>query len=204
MDNDGTLSKMNSPENDHAQTFRIMEERRDLFFSSLSDDLKRREDKIATDLTRENASALSKLGKIYRLVDECVAASTPFVACGKGCSNCCKMDVHISALEAAKIEKEIGRKAALISKSILRSEPAFTGIPCPFLEDDACSIYDSRPYFCRQNMSFDMTPHWCDPGRMHMVELPRIRFGGLTAALNDITKFESTGIFADIRDFFHH
>jgi Fe-S-cluster containining protein len=35
------------------------------------------------------------------------------------------------------------------------------GIPCPFLEDRACMIYDRRPFVCREYL-VSSAPHLCD------------------------------------------
>lgn len=67
-----------------------------------------------------------------------------FTSCQKGCSSCCKMDVHLTALEATHI--------AQASKLTARDNPLTTGheSKCPFLsEKGTCSIYNYRPLLCR-------------------------------------------------------
>lgn len=39
-----------------------------------------------------------------------------FIACKKGCANCCQMNVMISSLEAEQIARASGRKAMAIAK----------------------------------------------------------------------------------------
>jgi hypothetical protein len=78
--------------------------RRDAYVSSLDASLKEQEDLIAATMQSTNASAISKLRKIYALVDDLGAAAKDFVACKNGCAACCHMNVMISALEAKHIE----------------------------------------------------------------------------------------------------
>ncbi|MDO8373253.1 MAG: hypothetical protein Q7K57_08085 [Burkholderiaceae bacterium] len=57
------------------------------FLATLALHLNVRDDHIANQLGRDNASAKSKLGKIYALMAEVGEAVAPFVACGKGCTS---------------------------------------------------------------------------------------------------------------------
>jgi hypothetical protein len=71
--------------------------RRDAYVASLDASLKEREDLIAQRMRSTNASGISKISKIYALVDELGAAAKDFVACKNGCAACCHMNVTISA-----------------------------------------------------------------------------------------------------------
>ncbi len=184
------------------ETIRAIELRRASFVAGIPDELKAREDRIERALALKNASAHSKLGEIYRLVDEIAKFSIAHTPCGKGCSSCCRMNVEISEVEANKIQRETGSKFVPLRQSIMHPLTEFSGMACPFLTDDACSIYQSRPLVCRSHFSFDTTPHWCSPDRMGMVEVPLIRFDGVQAAFFSLTKRGNGGVFADIRDFF--
>jgi Fe-S-cluster containining protein len=49
-------------------------------------------------------------------------------------------------------------------------------VPCPFLADESCSIYDARPLVCREYM-VDTDPVYCTdatPGKVNAVSLPVI------------------------------
>ena len=48
------------------------------------------------------------------------------------------------------------------------------GIPCPFLEDECCSIHESRPLTCREFLVTSPAIHCADPkpGSVQGVELP--------------------------------
>jgi uncharacterized protein len=176
--------------------------RRDEYSASLTHSLRESEDLIAKRMRLTNSSAISKLTKIYALVDELGAAAKGFVACHNGCSSCCHMNVTISAVEAKQIETVTGKRRAVLSSSQTHDTAEFSGQPCPFLRDASCSIYDVRPFACRKHVSFDTTSYWCHPERSHLRELPLIRFEGAEAAFFEVTERNTKGIFGDIRDFF--
>lgn len=176
--------------------------RRAEFVKAIPPELTRREDTIQRKLASENASPLNKLHKIYSLMADLVKVAEPYVACSKGCSGCCQMNVMISQLEANFIEKETGIKPALVTSSLLHPQDRFISDPCPFLKDGSCSIYDARPFACRKHLCFDTTPYWCDPSRTLTVELPMLGFSGAEDAFLDVARLKTGGVFADIRDFF--
>jgi Fe-S-cluster containining protein len=176
--------------------------RRSQFIQAIPPVLAAKEDAIQRRLDTENASSRSKLRKIYSLLTELGEAAKPFVACSKGCSACCKMNVMISQVEASFIEMETGIKPVKIVSNKIHPINKFVGIPCSFLSNDSCSIYDARPFACRKHFSFDASPYWCDPTRLLEKELPMIGFSGAEGALMDVAGVATGGIFADIRDFF--
>jgi Fe-S-cluster containining protein len=176
--------------------------RRDAYVASLDASLKEREDLIAQRMRSTNASAISKISKIYALVDELGTAAKDFVACKKGCAACCHMNVTISAIEAKHIETATGKARAALSESRTHDLAEFSGKPCPFLKDSSCSIYDVRPFACRQHVSFDTTNYWCQPERSHQKDLPKVGFNGAEEAFFNVTGRATHGIFGDIRDFF--
>ena len=45
-------------------------------------------------------------------------------------------------------------------------------IPCPFLENESCSIYDERPLKCREYLVTSPAENCADPGRLPVVGLP--------------------------------
>lgn len=164
--------------------------------------LSAKEDNVQGQLASENSSSRSKLRKIYNLMTEIVQVAEPYVACQKGCSACCKMNVTVSEVEAKYIEAEKGVKAARLWGSRPHIQNQFIGIPCPFLKEDSCSIYDVRPFVCRKHLSFDTSPYWCEPERSQEVEMPLVKFEGAEKALMMIANAKIGGVFADIRDFF--
>ncbi|MGH9404967.1 MAG: YkgJ family cysteine cluster protein [Terriglobia bacterium] len=96
------------------------------------------------------------------------------VHCREGCCDCCSQMFPITELEAAYISHAVKqlpepRREELKSRAVLylskreelfasRSVPDAWGalpppglrLPCPALEDGACSIYEHRPMICRK------------------------------------------------------
>jgi len=172
------------------------------FLSVLDPAIDKRDDILGSTLLNENSSARSKLGKIYALLNDVGEAATRFVACGKGCAGCCKMNVSITSIEAERLAVVTGRKMARLHQPIAHVEDRFAGVPCPFLVDEACSVYEARPYACRAHFSFDTTAYWCQPERAYVGGMGQLTLGGATQAYVGIAERSSVGGFADIRDFF--
>ncbi|MCK4119564.1 YkgJ family cysteine cluster protein [Ralstonia solanacearum] len=136
------------------------------------------------------------------MVDKLVEAAAPFVACKRGCSACCHMNVNVTEVEAQIIEEQTGRRYARFTGAIRHPDGEFTGVACPFLVDGTCSIYSVRPFACRHHMSFNLDAYWCSPERAHLAEMPMISFGGARQAYSAVTRLDSGGLYGDIRDFF--
>lgn len=172
------------------------------FLSAMPKDLDARDDLIAEQLRRDNSSAKSKLGKIYSLMAEVSQAVKPYVACGKGCSDCCKMNVSISVVEAERLSVVSGRPMAAVKYPARHPEKEFSGVSCPFLVERACSVYEARPYACRAHYSFDTSAYWCHPERSSAVEMSLLQMGGARQAYDEMVVSSRLRGFADIRDFF--
>lgn len=185
-----------------ARSIETAECRRSQFMSAIPPELSNREDKFQRKLALENSSALNKLRKIFSLIDELGKAAGSYVACGRGCSACCNINVMVSQLEASFIEKETGVKSVQVTNSQSHREDEFLGRPCSFLDEGSCSIYEARPFACRKHWSFDASAYWCDPARAFAANLPMLGFSGAEGAYFDATRIMSGGVFADIRDFF--
>lgn len=181
---------------------RVAQLRRAEFMKAMPPELTNREDTIQRKLASENASSRNKLQKIYSLMTELVKTAEPYVACSNGCSACCKMNVMISQFEANFIEEGTGIKSAQLARTLIHPQEKFVGIPCPFLKDGSCSIYEMRPFACRKHLCFDTSPYWCDPAQSLKAEVPMIEFSGAQDAFIDVTRMKTGGVFADIRDFF--
>ena len=172
------------------------------FLSAMPKDLDVRDDVIAQQLRCDNSSAKSKLGKIYSLIAEVSQAVQPYVACGKGCSDCCKMNVSISLMEAERLAAVSRKSMAVVNHPVRHSDDRFSGVPCPFLVEDACSVYEARPYACRAHYSFDTSAYWCHPERSYEGEMSLLKMGGTWQAYEEIVLNSRLRGFADIRDFF--
>jgi len=97
---------------------------------------------------------------------------SPAVACGPGCSYCCHSQIHVLPIEALLImsfihESFTGEQIVLlmdkIEQRLQRTRGQAIGtlfsvkseLPCIFLENGMCSIYQVRPFICRAWNSMD-------------------------------------------------
>lgn len=172
------------------------------FLSILPKDLDARDDAIEETLRHDNSSAKSKLGKIYSLMSAVSQHVGPYVACGKGCSDCCKMNISISIMEAERLSTVSGKPMTTVKQPVRHTEDEFSGKSCPFLLGDSCSVYEARPYACRAHFSFDTSAYWCHPERSHRGEMTLLEMGGVRKAYDEIVVNSRLHGFADIRDFF--
>jgi Fe-S-cluster containining protein len=149
--------------------------------------------------------------KAFRdLADRIAGAISPRAVCRSGCSHCCNIAVVITSAEASVIGKEIGiapieakkpkggaRKLRSYEKKVVERN---FGVPCPFLKDDSCSIYDSRPIACRLHFNIGHSSFFCSteiPPEASAIPNLKIQsfWMGLMFALSEPR-------YADIRDFF--
>ena len=94
------------------------------------------------------------------------------------------MNVSISIIEAERLSFISGRNLAAVSRPVRHRSDEFSGIPCPFLQDNACTVYEHRPFACRAHYSFDDTAYWCHPERSNAAEFSLLESGGAKAMLN--------------------
>lgn len=97
---------------------------------------------------------------------------SPAVACGPGCSYCCYSQIHVLPIEALLIlsflDECFTRKQILllmdkIEQRLQRTREKSLGslfsikneLPCIFLENGICGIYQVRPFICRAWNSMD-------------------------------------------------
>jgi Fe-S-cluster containining protein len=176
---------------------------REAFVAAIPVDLREAEDLLPKVVAGLNASARSKLQKIYALADELSKVRAPFVACKDGCVSCCHMNVSLTAAEADRLGKAIGRRPTAVSRTLKRPVDRFAGKPCPFLDaGQRCSIYVHRPLACRKHSSFFEDDAACRPGVMNDLQVPMLSFGGLDAALFIASDDKGDPVLGDIRDYF--
>jgi Fe-S-cluster containining protein len=136
--------------------------------------------RIVHPVTVPNAQvpATEVVPALQKLVDAVVDAAQAgqAISCRKGCGACCRQLVPISRTEGerllqlmeampaerrAELEARFAAAAAAIEGAGLadragRSDRELSvryfalGIPCPFLEDESCSIHAERPLVCRE------------------------------------------------------
>ncbi|MBN1975347.1 MAG: YkgJ family cysteine cluster protein [Sedimentisphaerales bacterium] len=138
--------------------------------------------------------------KISNIIQEKLFSKGITIPCRKGCSACCSYLVPLSVPEAFYLREKVlampedTRKTALNSflasaRIILKEKPEGLNLleidqlskwysnlelPCPFLSDNICSIYDIRPIACREYLVTG-SEIFCNPAWQadnHKVDLP--------------------------------
>lgn len=144
----------------------------------------------------------NKVKYLREIADKVIWAFQGVVPCKDGCSHCCNMPTLMTQEEADVIGQEIKRPAVRPRRYTMEGNATYTGVPCPFLKDNRCSIYRFRPYVCRLHVSIDkddllcnlasvaVQPQW-DSRMFHVAELEA--FYG---------KGDKMPRLADIREFF--
>lgn len=127
----------------------------------------------------------------YREVDAHLERTTKQIrfACKKKCDYCCYQIVGLNFPEALvmveairsnqSLRREFVRKIPELKKQIsLLKKPGMTNatyfekqIPCIFLKNRECSIYDARPLACRTQFAAEKTPDRCKPSGPGPVKL---------------------------------
>ena len=110
------------------------------------------------------------------IIQQVITDHTPEVLCKQGCSKCCRYFISLSIPEVARLSQEIQSKPhqqqeqiihaclaaskCILDKRLSQNDLNITSISkwyddlnlaCPFLQDDLCSIYDQRPFVCREH-----------------------------------------------------
>lgn len=147
--------------------------------------------------------------RLVELADKLMPSILPETPCRKGCSSCCHIACAISEQEAELIGKATGRRPTKLDRDMAKARDRldnnalrYYGTPCPFLVDNACSIYESRPIACRIQHSLNETEKECVPvpGQAAKPCVPQMDLTVLTAAVVFLDL--AHGTFADIREFF--
>ena len=135
-------------------------------------------------------------------------------ACRRGCSHCCSLPVAITSAEARLIGEAVGREPAQ-PPAALRVKDAATdagfaerhraaelqvvGVPCPFLMQGECSIYEHRPFGCRTHLSLDDDELLCR--RIEGVEVT-VPYADARMVYAVFLGAQANEALADIREFF--
>jgi Fe-S-cluster containining protein len=154
----------------------------------------------------ENAEPLDrKVIRLRRIADAAARVIAPFTPCAKGCSACCHNPAIISELDAILIAKATGTPVATPRRmfDVAAGKEArrdylshYAGVPCAFLKDSLCSIYEHRPVVCRVHHSLEESPAGCQNGRQpEAVDLTELYAG-------ELRMMGPMMIYADIREFF--
>lgn len=144
--------------------------------------LLKQESTIYKRLSQAKISPLKKLAAIYELLDCIGTYVAPATPCKKGCSSCCHYSVTVSEIEIKYIETYAKRKRL---RNPL-SQADFHGKACPFLKNNACSIYAARPFVCRRFHALAPTAEWCAPDKSFLGEFSQLQSSEIEDAFNSL------------------
>jgi uncharacterized protein len=115
------------------------------------------------DLFLSNTSRRVNVIKLQAIVSEFQENPLAHTACKKGCSNCCHQPVMLSQTEADAIGHKIHRTPARLKVGhVMKGHHEYgRETPCTFLADGACSIYEDRPFVCRNYVNSDKDSLLC-------------------------------------------
>ncbi|WP_454669197.1 YkgJ family cysteine cluster protein [Achromobacter kerstersii] len=164
----------------------------------------------ATKITQMSGSRKKQLAEFLNLVSDVREVASPHIPCTRGCSACCYQRVTMSSTEAELINYKTGHKAArIIAGTSMKPIGEFGAqTPCTFLASNGeCSIYEARPYMCRNFVTLDIDSLLCQPENVRLAALkhpaatavPMLAGGPLDALYLQIVKSDAQ---ADIRTFF--
>jgi Fe-S-cluster containining protein len=119
-----------------------------------------------------------------KLAEASAKAGRPITCAGKGCCHCCYEPVYCSSHEVAYILGGLTKwEEAAVANRLRESLPKVKAsglldkdmppvmewlamkLPCPFLENGQCSVYDRRPLSCRAHIAVG-PPDWCRDRRL--------------------------------------
>ena len=125
--------------------------------------LKTAQHKRLNAVLKSPRSVFAKIEAVWAALDELGKLIKPYAACRRGCSHCCHQSVLIFAPEAELIGKRIGVKPKHYT-GVRKRDDIESGYhnPCPFLKDNACSIYEHRPSPCRSLYNLDRDALLCE------------------------------------------
>ena len=123
-------------------------------------------------------AAVEVVPALQGLVNAVVAAAEAgqAISCRKGCGACCRQLVPVSRTEGERLLEVVASlppaRRAVLTERFAAAEARIVGaglaerdgrsdrelssayfglgVPCPFLEDEACSIHPERPLVCRE------------------------------------------------------
>lgn len=140
--------------------------------------------------------------QLRHLAGQWSALFVPDAACRQGCSHCCHINTDVPRAEAQLIAKKTGRKLA--SPVTHKGETdqdldQYFGVPCPFLVQGSCSIYEHRPFVCRTLVNLAADAQLCELRPGESVPVPYANATYLKAAFFAV---HSDDDWADIREWF--
>lgn len=164
---------------------------------------------------RNAATVTQRVIWMQRAASAWAAVFAPVAPCRRGCAHCCRQAVVITRTEAELVARASGRKVSadanamrpsrITDMAVMEAElhrltgERHTRTPCPFLVDEACSVYDARPLACRALVNLDDDDLLCQ----HSVDGPaEIAYANAHGVTVPALKLQGDFEIADIRDWF--
>ncbi len=100
------------------------------------------------------SAAVARLAELRAKVDAfCARVADRYpgaLACGPGCSDCCRRELTVTAVEGVGIAEVVAAAPPAVRAELARR--AREGAPCVALDPDGrCSVYEERPIVCRSH-----------------------------------------------------
>lgn len=170
---------------------------------------------VAHPITVPSASvpAADIVPALQGLVNAVVSAAEAgrAISCTKGCGACCRQVVPVSRTEGerllqlvdampaerrARIEQRFAAAEAVLAPAGLATPAGRTDrefslayfaqrVPCPFLEDESCSIHAERPLICREYLVSSPAELCAGPSQEGVTPLPVPKISLAARALQD-------------------
>jgi Fe-S-cluster containining protein len=153
-----------------------------------------------SERAQREANPKQKIIWLWRLTQPLKAATAGIAACKEGCSHCCYTPVPMHYTEAQVIAEHAKQEMTVPDSYVMEPNMKYVGTPCPFLKNDKCSIYSSRPFACRVHYNMDRDESRCVLGNKpktvpYFNRRPYDMAYVSAIGLDDLR-------YADIRDFF--
>jgi uncharacterized protein len=166
--------------------------------ASLPKRLVQKEERLLEWYGRLKGNSLTKLEALFDFMSDLYSEVGRFTPCKKGCTACCHYPISITELEILFIEKSTGVRRLKEKQEIAQ----YHGFLCPFLKNNACSIYNHRPFVCRRHVSLTKTAYWCDPSRSNTGTFPLLAFSEVDRVFNLLVSGSKSASSYDIRQVF--
>jgi Fe-S-cluster containining protein len=146
----------------------------------------------AVELVDIKMARVSKLIILRKIIDKFNDIIYSYTACSKGCSSCCYMATLTFSIEVEEIGIRVGKKPKpfkgifknIDDATLTKVQDEIQGIPCTFLKDNQCSIYDIRPLACRLHHNLSEVSFMCDTSlKSEDTCIPKIDFPQFTFAM---------------------
>jgi Fe-S-cluster containining protein len=150
-----------------------------------------------------------KRRRIIQIIDSANHALAPHTACKTGCGHCCNIAVEITRREAEAIGAVAHISPMVLpgadretSDRLHQGIALYRDVPCPFLLDQQCSVYEVRPSACRAHHSLNEDNEQCKmstPSEASSVPSFNLKAPLYALAYLAVNAGESVG---DIREYF--